>query len=168
MPTMAEHIELANRNQAVLDYLLKDIALCAETIAVTAFCKSLHVMEAVFHHREKRHFQSHSERDAYIKKHKCYSTLWPQYRAMSSASYVARYLADNQTQQGFSRFDDYLCAADLQSKLLDGYLFRFEHLADQMLPQGHGLNRYRKITPVTIQSPHGASSQIVGAAQAPP
>jgi hypothetical protein len=60
MPTMAEHIELANRNQAVLDYLLKDIALCAETIAVTAFYKSLHVMEAVFHHQEKRHFHGHS------------------------------------------------------------------------------------------------------------
>jgi hypothetical protein len=158
---MEEHIELANRNQAVLEYLLCDAGLCAETIAITAFYKSLHVLEAVFYHREKAHFHSHAERDFHIKKHRHYAGLWRPYRAMSSASYVARYLADNQTEQGFACFADYLPATDVRSKLLDGYLYGFEHLAVQLLPQGHGLNRYPKGGAVVQPIPKQPSPPVV-------
>jgi hypothetical protein len=48
MSTEAEHLALANRNQAALDHLLSDTARCSEWVAVVAFYKSLHVAEAVF------------------------------------------------------------------------------------------------------------------------
>ena len=48
MSTESEHIALANRDQATLEYLLLDPPKCSEWIAAVAFYKSLHVVEAIF------------------------------------------------------------------------------------------------------------------------
>jgi len=139
---MASHIELANRNQAVIDYLLLNPSVCAETIAVISFYKALHVMEAIFCFREQKHCFGHVEREKYIKNHKVYSQYWPFYRVLSTSSYVARYLADNTTSQGYTRFSDYLPLDQVKAMLLDRYLARLERLAVTMLPSSHGLVPY--------------------------
>jgi hypothetical protein len=150
MSSAAEHIALANRHQAVLAYLLKDLATCSEWAAVVAFYKSLHVVEAIFARNPGvGHVHTHHARLERIKREKQYQPFYPSFRALWSASIVARYLESPRPAPGagtgkqFARFEDYLPVADLRPKLLDLYLVAFESMAVQMLPQtGPALNRY--------------------------
>jgi hypothetical protein len=79
--------------------------------------------------------------------------LYPHYRAMWTAALVARYLAHQpggagSAQSTYACFEDYLPAADIRPKLLDNYLFGFEHMAVQLLgPTGGALVRYSKAPP---------------------
>ncbi len=76
MSAEAEHIRLANRNQATLDYLLLDVSKCSEWIAVIAFYKSLHVVEAVFAREPLPcHLHNHHERLGRLKTTRAYSPL---------------------------------------------------------------------------------------------
>jgi hypothetical protein len=138
---MAEHIDLANRKQSMLDYMLRDVATCAEGIAVMAFYKALHVMEAIFDRDNGRHNTSHRDREALIKQSRRYAPFWPYYRPLWAASTVARYLADN-TGAGYSSFSAYLPPVSLKADLLDRYLHPFEKMAVQLLPAGHTLQTY--------------------------
>jgi hypothetical protein len=149
MSTEAEHLALANRNQAALDHLLLDVPKCSEWMAVAAFYKSLHVVEAVFAREPKAcHLHDHHARLDKLKATRTYSLLYPHYRAMWSAGLVARYLAHQPgggAPSAYACFDDYLPAADIRSKLLDNYLFGFEHMAVQLLGLSAGaLRRYTK------------------------
>ncbi len=159
MSAEAEHLGLANRNQAALDHLLLDVPKCSEWIAVAAFYKSLHVVEAIFAREPKAcHLHNHHERLAKLKTNKTYSLLYPPYRAMWSAALVARYLAhqpggSGPAQTTYACFEDYLPAADIRPKLLDIYLYGFEHMAVQLLGPASGtLARYSKISPQQTQS----------------
>jgi hypothetical protein len=151
MSTEAEHLALANRNQAALDHLLSDTARCSEWVAVVAFYKSLHVAEAVFaRETPPTHCHDHHIRLNKLKATKTYALLFPHYRAMWSTSMVARYLAQQAagplSPKGvFACFDDFLPANAIRPKLLDNYLYTFEHLAVQLLgPSGKTLVRYSK------------------------
>jgi len=72
---------------------------------------------------------------------------------MWTAALVARYLAHQpggagSAQSTYACFEDYLPAADIRPKLLDNYLFGFEHMAVQLLgPTGGALVRYSKAPP---------------------
>lgn len=152
MSAEPEHIALANRNQATLEYLLLDESRCSEWIATVAFYKSLHVVEAIFARESPPcHIHHHHVRLERLKARRAYSSFYQHYRAMWSAALVARYLAYQATpahMQSFACFEDYLPSADIRPKLLDNYLFRFEHLAVQLLgPSGTTLVRYSR-TPV--------------------
>lgn len=138
---MAEHIDLCNRNQAIIDYTLGDASVCAEAIAVMAFYKALHIMEAMFDRNNGRHLTSHKDRDAYIRGSRQYSGFWNYYRTLQSASLVARYLSN--ANVGYANFSDYLPPADMKPKLLDRYLAPLEKMAVQLLPANHGLNLYK-------------------------
>jgi len=154
MSTCAEHILLANRNQAALNHLLTNERACSEWIAVVAFYKSLHVAEAIFAKESPPcHLNNHHKRLDKLKTNRTYAPLYLSYRAMWSASLVARYLAHqpddrSSREQAYACFDDYLPSADIRPKLLDRYLYSFEHLAVQLLgSSANALVRYPK-TPV--------------------
>ena len=154
MSTDIEHLALANRNQATLEHLLLDEARCSEWIAAVAFYKSLHVVEAIFARESPPfHVHNHHVRLERLKSKRAYSTFYSHFRAMWSAALVARYLAYQPaptTTQTYACFDDYLPAADIRPKLLDNYLYQFEHLAVQLLgPAGTQLVRYSRTAPST-------------------
>jgi len=53
MATESVHIAVANRTQKTIVRLLKDLTDSSPWIAITAFYKALHVVEAVFFQRHK-------------------------------------------------------------------------------------------------------------------
>src|SRR5438067_2352109 len=147
MSSEAEHIAIANRNQAVLDFLLQDPATCAGWVAVVAFYKSLHVVEAIFSRGAAlQHCHNHHDRLNRLKSTRQYQPLFGAFRTLWTASVVARYLDDRSTVPAghgrfYSCFEDYLPVADLRPNLLDRYLQAFEGMAVQMLPpNGCGLS----------------------------
>lgn len=151
MSSLEDHIGLANRNQRVLDYLMLDPATCAEWVAVTAFYKSLHVVEAIFASQMPPiHVHNHHARLDRLKERR-YAPLYPSFRVLWSASIVARYLEHDDppvaghpaVRRPYACFDDYLSIADLKTNLLDRSLVPFENMAISMLaPGGPGLVRY--------------------------
>ncbi len=150
MSSEAEHIAIANRNQAVLEYLLDDPTRCTEWVAVVAFYKALHVVEAIFSRDSTiGHIHSHHVRLDKLKREKQYKKLFSSYRVLWSASIVARYLEDRSpsTVAGggntYSRFQDYMPTADVRTKLLDLFLAKFERDAAPFLtPSCGGLTLY--------------------------
>jgi hypothetical protein len=153
MSTEAAHIALANRNQAALDHLLTDEHTCSEWIAVVAFYKSLHVVEAIFAKESAPwHLHDHHKRLERLKTSRKYSLLFSPYRAMWSAALVARYLAhqpsdSSRREDSYACFNDYLPVANIRPKLLDNYLYSFEHLAEQLLgSSAKTLIRYSRTT----------------------
>ncbi len=150
MSSEAEHIAIANRNQAVLEYLLEDPAKCAEWVAVVAFYKALHVVEAIFSRDAKvGHIHNHHIRLEKLKRETQYKKLFSIYRVLWSAASVARYLEDSSSSSHsgsgrlYSRFEDYLPIADLRPMLLDRFLASFEREAANFLtPSCAGLVRY--------------------------
>src|SRR5271157_723108 len=150
MSSEAEHIAIANRNQGVLEYLLKDPSTCAEWVAVVAFYKALHVVEAVFsRHATVGHIHNHHTRLETLRREPQYGLLYRTYRVLWSASIVARYLEDRSSDSGggssrmYSRFEDYLPIRDLRPMLLNRFLVSFEGTAAGFLtPDCGGLSRY--------------------------
>jgi hypothetical protein len=68
MPTDAEHLAVAKRNQNLIDHLLPDIGRFGEWITVIAFYKALHVVEAVFFRdHPATHGRNHETREHLLK-----------------------------------------------------------------------------------------------------
>jgi len=144
MSTEGDHVALANRFQSTLELMLVDIATCSELISVCAFYKSLHVIEAIFHRDPTiRHAKNHKERLQFVGKSRRYSTLYPSYNALWSASTVARYLQDHSKKSTYIQFSDFIPPDDLRPLLLDRYLFPFESIATQLLGDPDSLKRYQ-------------------------
>lgn len=142
MSSAADHIALANRNQSVLNYLLSDVDRCAEWVVAVAFCKSLHVVEAIFADDPVvGHTASHRDRLNVLKRNSKYRHLFPTYRVLWQASLIARYLehAVAGASQEYARFEDYMPARDINTILLDRFLAPFERMAVDMLRPEHGL-----------------------------
>ena len=151
------HIELANRNHDVLEYLLQDVSLCTEWIATVAFYKSLHVVEAVFANDPNvRHTFKHEARLDTLKQYRKYTTIFKPFRAMWAASSVARYLSDK-SQTGrpntYTRFSDYMTPDRIKLDLLDYSLLVFENQAAQLLSDTgrQSLKRYVVSTSATAE-----------------
>jgi hypothetical protein len=153
MSLEAEHIAQANRNQAVLEYLLLEPTMCAEWVAVVAFYKALHVVEAIFSRDPAIcHTHIHGQRLEKLKHTKVYQSLYPSYRTLWSAATIARYLSgeiktgSGPTNQAYARFEDYLPVSDLRPRLLDSFLFDFERKASTFLsPNCGGLVTYKRM-----------------------
>jgi hypothetical protein len=106
MATEADHIALANKNHDVLIHLLKDVERFPEWVTVVAFYKAVQIIEAVFVHKYGRCCHGHQKRLEALKV-RGYEILHKHYRALWSASSVARYLYDTDGR-GYSSFPDYL------------------------------------------------------------
>jgi len=93
MARLVDHIALANKNHDALMHLLKDVDTFPEWVTVIAFYKAVQIIEAVFVHVQGRCCHGHQKRLAELKS-KGYKALHSHYRALWSASCVARYLYD--------------------------------------------------------------------------
>jgi hypothetical protein len=152
MSLEAEHIAQANRNQAVLEYLLLEPTTCAEWVVVVAFYKALHVVEAIFSRDPViRHISAHHKRLEKLKVTNAYRSLYAPYRTLWNAASVARYLSgevqtgSGSTNRDYARFEDYVPVSDLRPNLLDRFLFDFEMKASPFLaPNCGGLIPYKK------------------------
>jgi hypothetical protein len=107
MATEADHLALANKNHDLLLHLLQDAARFPEWVTVAAFYKAVQIVEAVFVHQHGRYCHGHQDRLDALKT-RGYKVLHKHYRALWSASSVARYLYDSNARKGYSCFSDYL------------------------------------------------------------
>ena len=149
MSSDAEHLALANRFQAAIDHNLTDVETCAEVIAIAAYYKAMHVVEALFFRDpEINHCHLHRDRLKNLGKRRKYHSLYKRLKALWNASEVARYLVfrvDSGPSQSavFSSFRDYIPPPDLRRDLLDRYLVPLERDSASLLGDvGDGLRRY--------------------------
>jgi hypothetical protein len=132
MPNKDCHLAVARRNQAVIDQFLANGNTHPEWVAIVAFYKALHIVDAVlFANHSDKHGGSHDNRNQILKTTTRYQNLYRHYRPLFSASLVGRYLETDQQQ--FRCFDDYLSAADVVSILLDHHLRQLEKSAEKII-----------------------------------
>lgn len=134
MPTDAEHLAVAKRNQDLINHLLPDINKFGEWVTVIAFYKALHVVEAVFFKdHSAKHGRNHENRERLLKTTKKYQHIYRHYRQLWAASTVARYLEDQTDRTEYKSFDDYLAPDRVQSVILEHHLQQLEKSADKFL-----------------------------------
>ena len=142
MSTEAEHIACANRTQRTIAHLLADPATHSPWIAVTAFYKAIHVVEAVFAGDKKvLHTSNHDDRDRARKDNRRYDHIFKNYSPLKRASSNARYLTNCDT------FDQYLSPQEVIDKLLKNYLHQIEESATRFLREPDKLDKITALFP---------------------
>jgi hypothetical protein len=131
MATEVDHIALANKNQDALGYMIGEVARFPEWVTTIAFYKGVQLVEAVFANNGK-HTHGHKDRHEMLKA-PTFQVLYRDYRALWSASTVARYLYDNDRQVRYSQFSDYLPPDRVIEKLVNKRLRTLEQHAISML-----------------------------------
>lgn len=145
MATEAAHIALANKNHDVLIHLIKDVDRFPEWVTVVAFYKAVQIIDAAFEHTHGQCCHGHPRRLEMLKS-RGYRELHKHYRALWSASSVARYLYDNAEHSTYSCFTDYLSADAVREKIVKKRLSNVEGHALKLL--GDDLANALKRVPV--------------------
>lgn len=128
MASESIHIEWANRTQQTIAHLLADPSIHSPWIAIAAFYKALHIVEAVFaNDTSVGNTSNHDERERELKKHRKYEHIYKNYAFLKRASVNARYLA------GGSSFDAYLPPDQVVAELLEHRLHQIEQSAMKFL-----------------------------------
>lgn len=175
MATEAQHIAQANRNQDALSQLLSGPNPFSDWIAVIAFYKALHIVEAVFHCQSLKppspgHIaipdgnQRHVDRNSLTKQ--LFPQIWRDYSHLYNTSLVARYLefGPPYATTTYSTFSAYMPHNVVLRLLLGRYLIQLENTAAPLLSAPQALQRY---LPPPAQTPTPAGSQS-GSTTAPP
>lgn len=132
MATELSHIALANKNHHTLQFLMEREVEHPEWITTIAFYKALQVVEAVFCNELKRNAHTHKRRLEMLKQPK-FKAIFPHYRTLWSASTIARYLHDHESQQGYQAFSDYCPPGDVIKRFVNKRLRAIEQNAVSML-----------------------------------
>ncbi|MDP7016059.1 MAG: hypothetical protein QGG36_09685 [Pirellulaceae bacterium] len=136
MARETDHIQLANRNEAALQFLLSSNGTShPEWIATVAFYKALQLVDAAYRNRTGRSNHDHASRNRVVKKQPFPRALNRSYRALWAASTVARYLHDNTTDTDYSSFVDYMPDEQVVAELVQHRLHDVEQIVMQMLPE---------------------------------
>ena len=136
MASEADHIACANRTQKTISHLLQDIATHSPWLAITAFYKAIHIVEAVFaNNRKIGHASTHDEREKFLKDDRRYEKIYRHYSPLKRAALNARYLTD------CTVFDNYLSPQEVVEKLLKHELHQVEESAAKFLKQPEKLER---------------------------
>jgi sulfur carrier protein ThiS len=137
MATEVEHIECANRTQLTIAHLLQDIGIHSPWIAVAAFYKAVHIVEAVFSSdKDIGHTSNHDQREQCLKGQRRYEKIFRHYSPLKRAAVNARYLS------GCACFDDYLAPQQVVDKLLKHELHQIEQSAvNKLLKHPDSLDR---------------------------
>jgi len=134
MPSLNAHLDLANRNQDLIDHLTPDIGRFPEWVTTVAFYRALHLVEAVFATDPAiKHGGDHGKRHDYLKRNKKYKAIYEAYRPLWAASVVARYLEDKSSATDYSSFSKYLPVEEVKRLVLDHYLREIESSVEQLL-----------------------------------
>lgn len=132
MASEADHIAAANLNQKTLCHLCQDVRVHGPWVAVVAFYKALHIVEAVFaNDPEIKHCTDHGSREKALKKKTKYEHINRQYAPLSRAATIARYL--HHSGRDYHSFFDYLNATKIESELLFYRLHELEKSAAKFL-----------------------------------
>jgi len=134
MASEVEHLACANRTHETMRHLLADVRVHSPWLAITAFYKALHVVEAVF--ANDRHIggtASHDEREGVLKRNKRFLQIYRHYSPLKRASLNARYLAE------VTSFDQYLSPDRVLDLLLRHHLAQLEQSAKKFLRAGNTL-----------------------------
>ena len=131
MPSEADHVNLANRCQQVLDHLRNSDDGFADWVTVTASYRALHIVEAVLANDKHLHGQTHQRRHELLKRN--YPDIWINYRPLYAASRVARYLAETSHGRVYGSFSDYMPTKGVKAQLLDTRLQQIERDSEPFL-----------------------------------
>jgi hypothetical protein len=135
MASEADHIAVANRTQKTIVHLLQDSETHSPWVAITAFYKALHVVEAVFaNDRKIGHTSDHTQREARLKSIRKYSNIVQHYLPLNRASLNARYLSGGQA------FDDYMDSETVINRLLKHHLAQVEQTSQKFLSGEYSLD----------------------------
>ena len=132
MPDTQCHLAMARRNQEVIQQFLDGGNRHPEWLAVVAFYKALHVVDAVlFADNPARHGGSHHNREHILKTTARYQHIFKHYRPLYAASLVGRYLEFNHNQ--FTCFADYMAPDFVVNTLLSHHLRQVERSAEMII-----------------------------------
>jgi hypothetical protein len=115
MPSQQAHLELARRNQELIDHLLRDPERFPDWIVTAAFYRALHLIEAVFFMDPSiKHGGDHGSRFQHLKSNRKYAAIYKAYHPLWTASIVARYLEDKESGTQISSFSKYLTVENVK------------------------------------------------------
>ncbi len=125
MPDSANHLAVAKRNGELIQHLLQTNDRHSEWVAVVAFYKALHLVDAMlFRDHHSKHGGDHIERQQLLKRTTRYQNIYHHYRPLFAASCVARYLDFGGME--YSAFSTYLPPTEVVSKLINHHLKQLE------------------------------------------
>jgi hypothetical protein len=134
MPDSASHLDLAKKNQEVLKHLQQPDGRFASWVAVVAFYRALHLIEAALYlDCPNKHGGSHYDRFDILKRNNRYKNIYAHYRVLYACSMVARYMEHDQVNRTYSSFQDYMSAEDVDSKIVNHHLKQVENSVAKIL-----------------------------------
>lgn len=134
MPSQAAHLDLAKRNQLLIEHLMIDIGRFPDWVTTVAFYRALHLVEAVFAADPSiKHGGDHGNRLRLLKNDRKYLTIYKAYQPLWAASVVARYLEDRESATEVSSFSKYLTVEQVRATILNHYLRKVESSVEQLL-----------------------------------
>lgn len=131
MAAEADHIKLANRNDAALKLLMASPSH-PEWVVTIAFYKAVHIVEAVFDHTKGWHSTSHDQRLNSLKSLTVFKPIFKPFRSLYGLSRIARYLVDS-SGRGYGSFADAMPDSDVDAKVVQGFLKTVENNSLAML-----------------------------------
>jgi len=132
VPSRQDHLNLADHNQRVIDFLLTSPEPFPDWVTTVAFYKAVHLVEAVFESDGIGHSGDHKRRAALLKSERRYDMLSHHYRPLKNASEIARYL---QAEEGtaYRTFTDFLPPEKVKTEILGHRLNQLEQSARKLL-----------------------------------
>jgi hypothetical protein len=140
MPSKESHVAAAVENQKVIDYLCERIEDYPGWVAVVAFYKALHVVEATFA-SNSIHMDNHRDRNRLLKSDPRYSHIWKNYRPLWDASLIARYLREDEKHPTHDVFATYMPPEVVKAMILGHYLRQVEKSSGAMLGDSEFWNK---------------------------
>jgi len=143
----SDHIQLANRNQEALAFLLEADSRFPEWVTTVAFYKAVHVVEAVFVANDLEASTEHRDRLRKLKFDRRFGKIYEHFRPLFNASLIARYLIDPEGRsKTYRTFSDYLPAAKVSAEMVRHRLHQVEEFAVKFLG-ADGPRLVRAVTP---------------------
>ena len=137
MPSREAHIAAARENQRALEYLSERIDSFGGWVAVVAFYKALHLVEALFASdgTEGGHTDDHRTRNAVLKNTNRYQHIWRFYRPLYQTSLIARYLRENERAPDYEVFSRFMPPEKVQSQIIGHYLKQVEASVERLMTE---------------------------------
>ena len=133
MASEADHLLLANRNHATLAVLLPNAEDHPEWVTTIAFYKAVQIFEAVFAKQNIDASTSHRARAHTIKRKLKNEHLFKQYNALLTASKIARYLSDSESNLSYKKFSDFMPPSSIIERVIKKRLIPIEQQCKALL-----------------------------------
>lgn len=130
MPTVADHISLANKNHNAL-MCVAEAGGHPEWVATIAFYKALQVVQAMLA-AQNISCHDHRARANHLKTR--FPDIYKHYRPLWNASTIARYLHDQSSGSTFTTFTDFCPEVDVYMRVVWKRLKPVEDLVVRYLP----------------------------------